>query len=111
MTAPIVWQETRIPIPPRDLRALSFRASLTKRRAQHRGSAGVSVAGQLWERLAECGVRAHGEPVALGTRWDEWVQRGTRSPILGYPDVSRWFIAIQIERRRPAMRARRDGAS
>ncbi len=53
MTAPIVWHETRAPIPPRDLRALSFRASLTKRRAQHRPSAGTDAVGDLWERIGE----------------------------------------------------------
>lgn len=53
LTAPIVWHESRMTVPKRELRVLSNRASSTNRRARHLASSDLLASGQLWERLAE----------------------------------------------------------
>ena len=98
--APIVYHNTRGHIPPW-CDSLGFWAAIYgdgDSRTVHRDP---RPDGQLWEREAERDVQAHGEPAA-----HESPNALTYRAASFDPEI-RPYIAEQIERRRPAMRATR----
>lgn len=99
MTAPIVWHESREPRLTANLEfAIRLDGDLCARQL---GRLAPPTSGQLWDRLAERDVQAHGEPRPL--RVPTW-------RAAAYPAEARRVVRANIENRRPAMRATRAGS-
>lgn len=87
--------------------AFLVRYSSARARRKLFGNKPSGVGGTLWEREAARDVQAHGEPIKAGRDdYKRWGGTGPRRRTMQWGQYPA-YIAAEIERRRPAMRATR----
>lgn len=105
MTAPIVWQGNRQPIAEiNEIGPLNASVKVRAMKGFRTFPGDAQIVGDLWRREAERDVQAHGEPVKAGRGFPRWGGTGQRRPSPVWAEYPSW-IADEIERRRPEMRA------